>query len=85
YTLTVKTPDDPDIPWQAASNIDLKALIGKEMTITIELDGNGLGTSRGKGKSTREISGLVEKARYVGRDAAQAMYEIILRPWLFLA
>ncbi|MBT0717774.1 type VI secretion system tip protein VgrG [Rosenbergiella epipactidis] len=85
YTLTVKTPDDPDIPWQTASNIDLKALIGKEMTITIELDGNGLGTSRGKGKSIREISGLVEKARYVGRDASQAMYEIILRPWLFLA
>lgn len=43
YVITAKTPANPLIPWQAASNVDLKALIGKEMTVTIELDGNGVG------------------------------------------
>ncbi|CFU86186.1 ImpA family type VI secretion-associated protein [Yersinia pseudotuberculosis] len=69
YTITAKTPANPLIPWQAASNVDLKSLIGKEMTIEMELDGNGLGDVRSVGKGTREITGLVERARYIGRDA----------------
>ena len=85
WKVTAKTPANSAIPWQSASNIDIKALLGKEMTIEIELDGNGLGTQRGIGKGVREISGLVQRVRYIGRDANQAMYEIILRPWLHLA
>ncbi|WP_242455671.1 type VI secretion system Vgr family protein [Pantoea agglomerans] len=85
YLVTAKTPANPLIPWQAASNVDLKALIGKEMTVEIELDGNGLGDILNIGKSVREISGIVQKARYVGRDGNQALYEICLRPWLHLA
>ncbi|WP_145517697.1 type VI secretion system Vgr family protein, partial [Yersinia mollaretii] len=84
YTITAKTPANPSIPWQTASNVDLKALIGKEMTIEMELDGNGLDYVKGVGKGTREISGLVEKARFIGRDANQAMFEIVLRPWFYL-
>ncbi|WP_446717737.1 type VI secretion system Vgr family protein, partial [Erwinia sp. OLTSP20] len=85
YKLTCKTPDNPKIPWQSAANIDMKALIGKEMTVVIELDGNGLDQVHGVGKGKREISGIVEKACFIGRDANQAMYEIIIRPWLYLA
>ncbi|MBL7676323.1 type VI secretion system Vgr family protein, partial [Atlantibacter hermannii] len=84
YTITAKTPANPAIPWQAASNIDLKALIGKEMTVSIELDGNGLDDVTSQGKGTREISGIVQQSRYIGRDADQAMFEIIIRPWLYL-
>lgn len=84
YTLTVKTPSNTLIPWQSASNVDIKAMIGKEMTVTIELDGNGLTEIMGTGKGTREISGLVQQARFVGRDANQAIFEIIIRPWLYL-
>ncbi|EPP6744666.1 type VI secretion system Vgr family protein, partial [Cronobacter dublinensis] len=85
YTITAKTPANPAIPWQAASNIDYKALVGKEMTVTMELDGNGLDEQQGIGRGRREISGLVERARYTGRDANQAMFEIEIRPWLYLA
>ncbi|MFZ4835570.1 type VI secretion system Vgr family protein, partial [Rouxiella sp. Mn2063] len=84
YALTVKTPANPAIPWQSASNVDLKALIGKEMTVTLELDGNGLGNLINLGKGHREISGLVQRARYLGRDANQAIFELIIRPWLYL-
>lgn len=69
YTLTVKTPANSLIPWQSASNVDIKALIGKEMTISIELDGNGLDELLNIGGGTREISGLVQQARFLGRDA----------------
>ncbi|MTD38228.1 type VI secretion system tip protein VgrG [Erwinia sp. CPCC 100877] len=85
YLITAKTPANSLIPWQAASNVDLKALIGKEMTVEIELDGNGLGDIVGIGKDVREISGMVQRARYIGRDGNQALYEIVLRPWLYLA
>lgn len=37
------------------------------------------------GKDTREISGIVQRARYIGRDSNQALYEIVIRPWLHLA
>ncbi|HBZ14421.1 MAG TPA: hypothetical protein DEO73_01500, partial [Pantoea sp.] len=84
YTLLVKTPANPLIPWQSASNVDIKALIGKEMTVFIELDGNGLDHLIGIGRGQREISGLVEKARFKGRDANQALFEIVIRPWLWL-
>ncbi|EOV9673789.1 type VI secretion system Vgr family protein [Cronobacter turicensis] len=85
YTLTVKTPASAAISWQAASNIDFKALVGKEMTVVMEIDGSGLDQGAGTGRGRREISGLVERARYTGRDANQAMFEIELRPWLYLA
>lgn len=85
YEVKAKTPANPLIPWQQASNVDLKSLIGKEMTVEIELDGNGLDDIISIGKAVREISGMVQQARYIGRDGNQALYEIWLRPWLHLA
>lgn len=84
YTIMTKTPSNPLIPWQSASNIEIKDLIGKEMTIEIELDGRGLGAVTGVGKGIREISGLVQQARFLGRDANQAKHEFVIRPWLYL-
>lgn len=85
YKLIVKTPANKHISWQSASNVDLKSLIGAEMTIAIELDGYGLDILRGIGSGRREISGIVETASFLSRDANQAMFEITLRPWLYLA
>ncbi|MBC3994011.1 type VI secretion system tip protein VgrG [Morganella morganii] len=84
YKVVTKTPANPAIPWQVAANLDLKKFIGQQMTVMIELDGNGLDTERGSGKGHREITGLVERARFIGRDENQAMYEFIIRPWLNL-
>ncbi|HAT3626112.1 TPA: type VI secretion system tip protein VgrG [Morganella morganii] len=84
YKVVTKTPANPAIPWQVAANLDLKKFIGQQMTVKIELDGNGLEVGRGSGKGYREITGLVERARFAGRDENQAMYEFIIRPWLHL-
>ncbi|WP_421508157.1 type VI secretion system tip protein TssI/VgrG [Erwinia rhapontici] len=84
YTIMTKTAANPLIPWQSASNIEIKDLIGKEMTIEIELDGSGLDAVTGVGKGIREISGLVQQARFLGRDANQAKHEFVIRPWLYL-
>ncbi|EMD0829138.1 type VI secretion system tip protein VgrG [Morganella morganii] len=84
YKVVAKTPANPAIPWQVAANLDLKKFIGQQMTVIIELDGNGLEVGRGSGKGHREVTGLVERARFVGRDENQAMYEFIIRPWLNL-
>ncbi|EPF5869173.1 type VI secretion system tip protein TssI/VgrG [Morganella morganii] len=85
YKVVAKTPANPAIPWQVAANLDLKKFIGQQMTVVIELDGNGLDIERGSGKGHREVTGLVERARFIGRDENQAMYEFIIRPWLNLA
>nr|WP_314267192.1 type VI secretion system tip protein TssI/VgrG [uncultured Moellerella sp.] len=85
YTITAKTPANPAIPWQSASNLDLKSLIGQQVAVVIELDGNGLDFGKGLGKGAREITGIVQKARYIGRDDYQAMYELTITPWLTLA
>lgn len=81
YDIVLKTPPDPAIAWQSASNLDLKSLVGKEMTVRIPLDGMGDGSS----KDVREISGIVTQARYLERDANQALYAFKLAPWLSLA
>ncbi|WP_409519991.1 type VI secretion system Vgr family protein, partial [Pantoea sp.] len=83
YTLTAKTPANPAIPWQTAANLNLKDFIGKEFTIEIKLDGEDE-MAGGMPAKTREISGLVEKARFIGRDGYRARYELVIRPWLYL-
>ncbi len=83
YTLTAVTPDNDAISWQAASGINIKSFIGKQVTIILQLDDH-----RPAGHSSsdvREISGIVQQVRYVGRDENQAIYQMILRPWLYLA
>ena len=77
YTLELRTPGDDVVPLAASANLDLRALIGQSFTVSIRLDGMGGGV--------REISGLVTDASFLRREARYNVYEITLRPWLWLA
>ncbi|PXW24942.1 type VI secretion system Vgr family protein [Paraburkholderia caballeronis] len=85
YELLLRTPDDYSVPLAISANVDLKALPGKEMTVTIELDGMGEGALGGVGAGTREISGLISDAQYLRRENRYNVYRVVLRPWLWLA
>ncbi|WP_428983292.1 contractile injection system protein, VgrG/Pvc8 family [Paraburkholderia diazotrophica] len=91
YTLACRTPIE--IPAEVAANIDLKTMIGKELTVTAQLDGmgtfmagiEGMAGAANIGVGTREISGIVTEARYVDQSNRQSNYELVLRPWIWLA
>lgn len=61
YIIMVKMLVNFFIFWQIVFNVDFKVLIGKEMIIEMELDGNGFDYVKGVGKGMCEIFGLVEK------------------------
>lgn len=83
YTLTVKTPDNGNISWQSASNIPIKSMIGKQVTVSLSLsDFRPLAALSGE---VREITGMVQQVRFLGRDGSRAVYQLIIRPWLYLA
>jgi type VI secretion system secreted protein VgrG len=92
YALDCVTVSDLLMPAEAA-NIDLKSVIGKELTITVQLDGmgsfvagvTGLSGAANIGKGIREISGIVTQARFVGQSNRQGAYRLTLRPWISLA
>src|SRR5579863_1348041 len=85
YTLDLRTPDDFHLPLASSANLDLKALLGKEMTVTIQLDGMGEGALGGIGAGKREISGLVVTAGYLRKEERYHVYRVVLQPWLWLA
>ena len=93
YTLELVTPAEPAVSSDEAANIDLKKMIGKELTVTIALDGMGVfvpGQAGGSGRSRigagkREITGVVFQARYLGQEDRRGRYEVIIRPWVALA
>ncbi|MDR5837784.1 type VI secretion system tip protein TssI/VgrG [Caballeronia sp. LZ034LL] len=84
YTIKCATPLDSVMPGQAAANLDRNAMIGKELTVSIELEGMGLGSVVNIGAGVREISGLVTHADYVGQSDRQSLYRLVLQPWLVL-
>src|ERR1700742_4821350 len=74
YELSLVTPVDPLLPDSTAANFDLKAMIGKELTVTIQLDGMGTfvpgvagGGAANLGAGIREISGIVTAASLVSQ------------------
>lgn len=79
YEVELKTPDERNVLYGPAANLDTNALRGQELTVTIALDGTGAGT--------RQISGLVTDI--VGptpvNGGRQLKYRLTLRPWLWLA
>ncbi len=91
YTLVVQTPEhEPGRPrWE----VDNKALLGREITVHLELEGAGtfatgaLGNAgrSGKGAGVREISGVVAAVRYLDADARHLRLELILRPGVWEA
>ena len=85
YEVLLRTPDDYRLPLAASANIDLKALVGKEMTITIQVDGSGKAPEGSKGAGQREISGLVVRSGFLRQEGRYNVYRVLLRPWLWLA
>ncbi|WP_087043840.1 type VI secretion system Vgr family protein [Caballeronia ptereochthonis] len=93
YVLELVTPAEPFVSEETAANIDLKKMIGKPLTLTIQLEGMGahvpgapdLEGVANVGAGEREISGLVFEARYLGQGGRQGRYEIRLKPWIELA
>lgn len=76
YTLRLKTPDALNTGYFAPSaNLPLKSMVGRELTVSIELDGGG----------TRYLSGLVTGACVAGHQGRGVLYELTLQPWLKLA
>ncbi|CAD6514342.1 type VI secretion system Vgr family protein [Paraburkholderia sabiae] len=78
-----------DMADDKASAIDLKALAGTELTVTIQLEGmgtfmpgvQGLAGAANIGAGTREISGLVMEASFVGQLNRQYRYRVLMQPW----
>jgi len=94
YELFLRTPDglNPGAALDAATNLDLDAFIGQEITCSIELDGAGeflpgvVGASVDRiGAGVREISGLITEARLWGEEGRRVQYRLTIRPWLHLA
>ncbi|CAE6823035.1 type VI secretion system Vgr family protein [Paraburkholderia nemoris] len=93
YTLVLKTADALAFAPSVAANIELDKLIGTEVTVAIELEGNGRffqgisgqTDSMNAGAQTREITGVVTSARIVREEGRSIVYELVLRPWLWLA
>ncbi len=90
--MLLATPDNPLIPESLAANVDVKALVGKEACITIELEGRGSfvaglpgGSPAGIGAGERQVNGLVTAARFLRLENRRAVYELLLEPWLTLA
>ncbi|EBE7070905.1 type VI secretion system tip protein VgrG, partial [Salmonella enterica] len=54
--------------------LPLKAMVGKDLCVNIELDGGG----------KRHISGLVTAARVVGHEGRSVTYELRMEPWVKL-
>ncbi|MGS8551576.1 contractile injection system protein, VgrG/Pvc8 family, partial [Salmonella enterica] len=65
YIVQLKTPDTLNLGYVSpAANLPLKAMVGKDLCVNIELDGGG----------KRHISGLVTAARVVGHEGRSVTY-----------
>ena len=75
YTIKLRTPDSLNLGYiSPAANLPLKPMVGKDLCVSIELDGGG----------KRHISGLVTAARVLGHQGRSVTYELRLEPWLKL-
>lgn len=91
YRLLLKTLDSNAFSASLAADLKLNEAVGRQMTVQIELEGQGAFIAGAAGRSldgnagTREISGLVTGARFVRASDRHIYYEYTLRPWLHLA
>lgn len=89
YLLDMVTPDSLDMLADDAANLDLRDMIGNELTVSIQLEGisrsSGPVWAQNVGSGTREISGIVTRARFVRQQDRLNHYQLTLQPWIFLA
>ncbi len=84
YELELKTPDDRNVLYGPEGDFDLEAMQGKELTVSIELDGSGSGLDGGLGRGKREITGIVTDVRGPYHENERIRYRLTLRPWFWL-
>lgn len=76
---------------EESANIDLKAVIGRELTISIQLEGVDVLTSDNDrtagniGRGVREINGIVTAAKLTEQHNSYCIYRFTVEPWLILA
>ncbi|MQR02102.1 type VI secretion system Vgr family protein [Glaciimonas soli] len=93
YEVMLKTPDSLAQMGAQAADIDLQELIGQEMTVEIELEGNGtfiagmVGNSGmgNVGQGKRQINGIITAAKVARQVGRYVYYAITIEPWLKLA
>ena len=92
YQLLLKTPDALNLLASNAADWDLDSFIGREISCSIELDGQGhfnagaVGASVDHlGQGTRQINALITDAQLWGEEGRHLQYQLTLRPWLHLA
>ena len=82
YTIDLQTPDSSSLTEYVSANVNIKTLVGKEFSVSIEIDGSGLNST---GAGTREINGLVTSGRFVRSEERRGIYQVVIEPWLVLA
>jgi len=93
YTLELKTPEALAFAPSLAANFNLSDMVGRDLTVRIQLDGKGqfipgaIGASglANIGAGVREISALISEAKYLREEGRHSVYALTLRPWLWLA
>lgn len=92
YDVDVSTIDDAALSViEAQQLVDVDALIGKEITVRIAIEGSGTaepgrtGGAENFGAHVRKLTGLIVSAQCVGADDRRAFYRLRIRPWLYLA
>jgi len=93
YDLEVKTSLDAGLSDEEAANLNTLNMIGKELTVTIQLDGMGTFVpgvpgatgAANIGRGLREISGIVTAVSFAGQSNRQSRYRLKLQPWIALA
>ncbi|RKR42820.1 type VI secretion system tip protein TssI/VgrG [Paraburkholderia sp. BL17N1] len=94
YEVELSTVDDATLTAsEAQALVDVDALIGKEVTVHIAIEGNGTWMARATGATgtanigadIRKLTGLIVAAKCIGADDRRAHYRLRIRPWLWLA
>ncbi|GAC1546422.1 MAG: hypothetical protein NVS3B11_03150 [Collimonas sp.] len=93
YQVILKTPDSLNHLISETTNFDTAAWLGEEMSVKIQLEGNGkfaagqMGMSGmgNVGAGVREINGIIDDAKFLREEGRYAFYEVKLKPWLFAA
>ncbi|URI06743.1 type VI secretion system tip protein VgrG [Aquincola tertiaricarbonis] len=87
YRLVLQTPDEVAAVGGLlrGANFSLPDMVGREICCAIELEGHGSGLLGNQGAGERQINALITEARLLGEDSRHALYELTLRPWLYLA
>lgn len=92
YVVDLRTPDALNLNAAGAANYNLDDFIGREISVSIELDGAGefipgvVGASTDRmGAGVREVNGLITDAQLWGEEGRHIQYRLVVRPWLHLA